>query len=225
MLNIKKYIANILLYTLTIISVYVIVYVGLGYGWSIGESDNYERINKVLENLSYSYLAGCIFYLLTTQYAYWIRRQQFRPVMKFKMHKVVRMIDDVILEFSREVSTATRTESEDLKIILDSKSWTDDIPMLQEIQGIKISYIWYFAITGQNVRTNVMELIQIYRDYLSEEQISRLEGFVEMQAFRNAIHFSSYINIDLDDPNGKKFLIDEFIKMYEELKAIEKTFA
>lgn len=225
MLKIKKYIATTLIYILTIVSIYVIVYVGMGYGWSVGESDNYERINKVMENLSYSYLAGCIFYMLTTQYAYWIRKQQFRPVMKFKMHKIVRMIDDVILEFSRKVDTATRTESDDLKIILDSKSWADDIPMLQKIQGIRISYIRYLAITGQNVRTNVMELIQIYRDYLSEEQISRLEGFVEMQAFRNAMHFSSYINVDLDDSDGKKFLIDEFIKMYEELKAIEKTFA
>lgn len=224
MLKIMKHIANILLYTLTIISIYVIVYVGLGYGWSVGESDNYERINKVLENLSYSYLAGCIFYLLTSQYAYWIRKQQLRPVMKSKMHKIVRMIDDVILEFSRKVNTATRTESDDLKIILDSKSWTDDVPMLQKMQGVRISYIRYLAIAGQNVRTNVMELIQIYRDYLSEEQISRLEGLVEMQAFRNAMHFSSYINMGLDDPKGKQFLIDEFIQMYEELRSIEKTF-
>lgn len=223
--KIKRYGAKILLCLLTAISIYVIVYVGLGYGWSIGESENYERINKVLESLSYSYLAGCIFYLLTTYYSYWGRKQQLRPVMKYKMHKIVQMIDDVILEFSRDVDTSTKTASEDLKIILDSKSWTDDIPMLKLIQGISVSYISYLAIVGKNVRTNVMELIQLYKEYLSEEQITRLEGLVEMQAFRSAMHFSSYVNMNLDNPDGKKFLIDEFIKMYEELKSIEKTFA
>lgn len=222
--KIKRYGARFLLCLLTAISIYVIVYVGLGYGWPFGESENYERINKVLENLSYSYLAGCIFYLLTTHYSYWVRKQQLRPTMKLKMHKIVRMIDDVILEFSRDVDTPIKTSSEDLKIILDSKSWTDDIPMLKLIQGISISYIRYLAIVGQNVRTNVMELIQLYKEYLSEEQISRLEGLVEMQAFRNAMHFSSYVNMNLDNPDGKKFLIDEFIKMYKELIGIEKTF-
>lgn len=79
-----KNIANIILILLTAISTYVIIYVGLGIGWPIGTSDNYERINKVLENLSYSYLAGCLFYLLTTEYSYWNRKQRLKPVMKSK---------------------------------------------------------------------------------------------------------------------------------------------
>lgn len=219
-----KHVINIILIVLTLVSIYVIMYVGLGVGWCLGTSDNYERINKVLENLSYSYLAGCIFYLLTSQFSYWSRKQQLRPVMKNKMHKIVRIIDDVILEFSRSVNTNTKTTKEDLEIILNSKSWTDFIPMIKQMQGINISYIAYLSVAGKSVRTNVMELIQLYKEYLDESQISSLEALVEMSIFRQANQFSSIVNINLDDPGGKKYLVDEFIKMYQKLKEIESTF-
>lgn len=219
-----KKIAKPLLLFLSFASGYIILYVGLGIGWPIGTSYNYLAINKVLENLSYSYLAGCIFYLLTTQYSFWSRKQQLRPVMKNKYAKIVRKIDDIVLEFSRDVITETKTTKEDLEIILHSKNWTDKIPMIKQLQGYDVSYIRYISLVGKDVRTNVMELIQLYKEYLSESQIIHLEKFVEMQAFKSANMFSSFMRVDLENPNGKKCLVDEFIEMYQEMKSIELTF-
>ena len=219
-----KNIANIILILLTAISTYVIIYVGLGIGWPIGTSDNYERINKILENLSYSYLAGCLFYLLTTEYSYWNRKQRLKFVMKSKMHKIVGCVDDVILEFSRDVKTTTRTDTEDVRTILLSKSWTETIPMIKQLNGVNISHIAHISLCGKSVKEQVLEIIQLYKEYLDEEQITRLEGLANMEIFRTASLFSSFLRINLDDPNGKKFLVDEFIKMYEELKSIERTF-
>lgn len=57
-------IAKIFLWLITGISIYIFFCIGLGWFWTIGSSENHERINQVLLNLSYSYIAGLIFYIL-----------------------------------------------------------------------------------------------------------------------------------------------------------------
>jgi hypothetical protein len=52
------------LWIITIIVVYIIAYVGLGWFCPLGTSDNFERINNVALNLSYSYMAGLCFFIL-----------------------------------------------------------------------------------------------------------------------------------------------------------------
>ena len=87
-------ISNLILVILTVISFYVILYVGLGFGWPVGTSENYERINKVLENLSYSYLAGCIFYVLTVSVPYRLRRHKLDKVLHSKISIIVGKLQD-----------------------------------------------------------------------------------------------------------------------------------
>lgn len=54
----------VLICIITIIAIYIILHVGLGWLCPIGVSNNYIRINDVLLNLSYSYLAASLFFLL-----------------------------------------------------------------------------------------------------------------------------------------------------------------
>lgn len=183
-----------------------------------------EGYNEVFINLSYSFLAGWFFYLLTTKLKYWNSKRKLKPMMRQKMHKIVQSIDDAILEFSRNENTPTKTNREDVETILNSKSWTDTIPMFEQLYGYKGRYIDYISSTGKHVRTMVMELIDIYKEYMTEEQINRLEALVEMRIFSLANNFSPMQKINLDDPNGKKCLVNDFCDMYEELKSIEKTF-
>ena len=60
----NRRILNIILTTVTLFCIYIICYVGLGWLWALGIDENYERINQVLLNLSYSYIAAFIFYIL-----------------------------------------------------------------------------------------------------------------------------------------------------------------
>ena len=92
--RIMRNISNLILVILTVISFYVILYVGLGFGWPVGTSENYERINKVLENLSYSYLAGCIFYVLTVSVPYRLRRHKLDKVLHSKISIIVGKLQD-----------------------------------------------------------------------------------------------------------------------------------
>lgn len=60
----NRRILNIILTAITLSCIYIICYVGLGCLWALGSNENYERINQVLLNLSYSYFAAFIFFIL-----------------------------------------------------------------------------------------------------------------------------------------------------------------
>lgn len=139
------------------------------------------------------------------------------------MHSIVRLVDNVIIEFSRNVKGKDKTIRADLVEILNSKSWTDTMAFHYQIYGVRIRYIDTISRTGEQVRKSVMELIQLYKEYLTEKQIMDLESIAESSIFSIASDFSS-ININLDAPKGKKCLIDMFCDMYDKLLLIEKTF-
>ncbi len=144
--------------------------------------------------------------------------------MRAKMGIIARYIDDVILEFSRDVNTPTRTEENDLRTILFSKIWTNYIPMIQLINGVNISYISYYYKQSVSAKGQVKELIQTYKDYLTTDQITSLEKWCDNQSFRDACLWHSIPHKNLENPDGKAFLVNEFCKMYSEMKRIEKMF-
>lgn len=65
--------------------IYIIMYVGAGLQWLPHfHSDSREitgRANAILLNISYSYLAGFIFYLLTISLPHWEKKRRIRPVI------------------------------------------------------------------------------------------------------------------------------------------------
>ena len=63
-IHILNVVCPLLIIICTIISIYIVLYVGLGLIGPLGKSDNYFQINHVLLNLSYSYLAAFLFFLL-----------------------------------------------------------------------------------------------------------------------------------------------------------------
>lgn len=167
-----KFIANFILILLTIISVYVIVYVGLGIGCPIGVSDNYERINKVLENLSYSYLAGCIFYIFTVTIPSKVRRHKLNSVLKNKIGIIVGKL--------RDSKQCVRTLQE-----FQSNRFLTDAEFLARLETTSFSSpssmsFFYGNTIGSNLNAQKKEIlnlvadIQRYSDLLSDSELKAL---------------------------------------------------
>lgn len=184
-------------------------------------TDNSTRLNNAIVNISFSYIAGLIIYLLTCTFPHYQSSRRLKPTIVAKVKRIVRSIDDVVLEFSRGVNTPTRTDIKDLQVILHSKVWTDTIPMLQQVNRVNIDYISYYNLVTKSVKEQTESLIQTYKEYLTVDQISALEHWITNQSFRDASFWSSIPNKNLESPDGKKFLVDSFCKMYEEMKQIE----
>lgn len=60
--------------------------------WEI--SDNYQQVNQVIINLSYSYLAGLIFYLLTSCFPYMIKRNKLKKPIIEKLKAIKGKLED-----------------------------------------------------------------------------------------------------------------------------------
>lgn len=74
-------------------SVSVIAYTKLGIGFAIYQHDMALTMNDVLVNLSYSYLAGCIFYLLTSYIPQYLRSRKLKPLVQTKLKRILNELD------------------------------------------------------------------------------------------------------------------------------------
>ena len=72
------------MWVLVLLCCKAILFVGLGIGEPWGTCQNYERVNNVLLNLSYSYVAGCIFYILTVALPHWNKSRKVQVIIKEK---------------------------------------------------------------------------------------------------------------------------------------------
>lgn len=191
----------------------------LNVGWEQSVCDN---INNVYINLSYSFIAGYIFYLLTICIPQRINYNKIQPVLNKKVLHIKSSFRNILLEFSREVNIEDFMEVEHARQVLLSKNWTSYIPMFQRLYNANMSYIEHINVEGKNIKQQVLDFIQTYQQFLITEQICALEELSSMQIFRIASQFSQ-MNINLQP--GIDSLVEEFILALEKVYEIEKLFS
>ena len=191
----------------------------LNVGW---EQSLCDKINTVYVNLSYSFIAGYIFYILTIYIPHSINYKKIQPVLIQKVQIMKSSFRNILLEFSRGVNVDDYMEVESARQVLLSKNWTSYIPMFQQLYNTNMSYIEHVNIEGKNIKQQVLDFIQTYKQFLTTEQICALEELSSMHIFRIASQFSQ-MNINLQP--GINSLIDEFILALEKVYEIEKLFS
>ena len=165
-----------LLVVITLVCIYIIVYVGLGYGWPIGASENYERINIVLLNLSYSYMAGLIFYLFVSTLPRLIRTKKYKPVIKKKEANI----------YGRLIECAKATYSpNDNELAYDRNSLTIQFEnhSMFEPCYYQIYTLYKFLQHQRSDITDVINGLLVYADYLETDELEVLEQVKESQFF------------------------------------------
>ena len=193
----------------------------INVNWAQERCDN---LNQLYINLSYSFLAGFVFYLLTIYFPQKRERKRLKPVIKQKVLEIRKELRNVLLEFSRKTDIQNFMEIENARNVLMSKNWTDYIPTFQLLYKANISYIAYIKETGILLKKNINDFIQSYQRYMTAEQICLLEELSNMQIFSIAHQFSQ-MTISLEDPNGKNSLIDMFIDAMNKMSEIEESFS
>lgn len=190
--------------------------------WSQDRCDN---LNQLFINLTYSFLAGYVFYLLTIYFPQIKEKKRIQPVIQQKVLDIRKAISDVLLEFSRDTDIKKDfLEIENAKIVLMSKNWTDKMPMFMRLYNAHISYLAFIGEVGNKIRKDIVDLIQSYQRYMTTEQVCLLEGLSNMQIFALANQFKQ-MNISLEDKNGKEFMVGLFIDAINKMNEIEDSFS
>ncbi|WP_455672521.1 hypothetical protein [Phocaeicola sp.] len=174
---------KILLWIIAFISIYTIGCVGLEVLPTLGTTENPILINSVLLNLSYSYFAGLIFYLLVTYYPFYLQRKKFSPIIKSKINDLYNQVEATIQTFeTKEVKGIVDTITfDELKKVIEKNSMYSNSFYANTV-GYQMNNFQFLVETKNNFFT-IIERLLIYKDYLSINQIVSIEKIRDSSFF------------------------------------------
>ena len=168
---------------LLIVSVYAICNIELDWFWSIPVKYNPEHVNRILLNLSYSYLAGYLFYLLVTQIPYLQRSKKFRKIIVAKYEILNYQIESNIQAFGANKTNVLNTITlNELTDLIQSKEITDVAHQAKEID-YKTSILILLNRSLNTIIQTCHEILNIYKDYLTESEVMTIEKIRTSQYF------------------------------------------
>lgn len=202
--------------------VFTIVVIKLNF--YIGTSDYAEIINDMLANLSYSYIAAYLFYLMTSRLPVVMRKRKLLPVIQNRVEEIGRRsIYYVLLEFSRDSKfNADYKHIDGTEDVLASKIWTDEMPTVRRQFGIRINYLNYVRHQCDDLKKRVAVVLDRYKDEMTEEQITALEEMTGLYIFRLVELFCSIPKIQIDP--GINPMVEEFYKLHQKYLEVERLF-
>lgn len=223
----KKHWPDLLFYSVLILSLWPILAIGLGWIGLIKCHYDYVAINKlntVILNLSYSYIAGCIFYYLSVKFPDYKDKKEIKPAIKLKTDNIRRCLNDILLEFSRNTNlNYTFDDLEKCKEIMISREWNDTVQMISQVNGVNISYLKLCLLQNKEITKEIESLIIAYKSYLNTEQLLLLEKIRNCSFFNKITFYSSFLKIDITDQKAKEDIANDFctlIKLYNELEKL-----
>lgn len=201
-------IINISIIMLTALCVYAICNIGLGWFWTLGSANNYQKINQVLINLSYSYIAGLIFYLLTSYFPDVIKRNRIKEPIRNKIRNINIRFEDCAKCVFPITSWA--------KIKLTEAALIQQFSTLSSIHtataynniGLNTTVLTHLKSQKDSIN-NIIDSIIEYKYYLSGQQILILEKIKDSNY--NAILNAFNLPI-LDTPENREKLAKELYK-------------
>lgn len=208
-----------------IVSVFTIVVIK--FNFFIGTSDYAENINDMLVNLSYSYIAAYLFFLMTSRMPVVMRRKKLMPVIQKRVEEIGRQeIYYVLLEFSRGCDgpefSPDYKHIDNTARLLASKTWTDEMPTVYRQFGVRITYLKYVRQHCENLKERVSEILKRYKDEMTEEQITALEEMTGLYIFR-LIDLSCSVPSVRIDP-GVNPVVEEYCKLHQKYLEVERLF-
>lgn len=221
-----KKIISIILYLLTLSSGYIILTIGLGWFWTIGSCENADRINQVLLNLSYSYIAGWIFYLLVTYFPEMQRKITLRPAIQLKIEDLRKQINACIQTFAKDEDwhlVDTITKEQLIRLITKADMYANSY--YASIIGFQQNHLQFLHAT----RSNVFELIEqilFYKEYLSAEQLLLLEKIQDSTYFHltKVYENTPLAKIFYSSDKYKNEMIDDLYDVITHMRNLCKNF-
>lgn len=211
-----------ILLAITGISLYILFCVGLGWFWTIGSSTNYERINQVLLNLSYSYIAGLIFYIFIEYIPKKIAAKKAFNIWKNQLVNIYLHMSEIVAE----IKLIANITKEDKDIVLGD---------LKDIVKYKPQYkkLYYKSITFVNKTPNkdrTKGVFEFHAD-LYEAGIYIKKYIAEMIKLPSASNITPNLLEIISEIKSCKFLStcnsfkDVFLENYEyDINSCDKDF-
>lgn len=187
-----------------------------------------DGLNEMFVNLSYSFIAGYIFYLLTVVLKSYHERKKMHKVLNNKFNQIASPIEAIIDVFYGEMGAKVDRTRESITNILNSRNFNDRVEMAAELGhrlGQSATYINFIAEKCKASKERVFEMIRLYRDYLTTDEIILLESYAAMRVIDVASIASAVNCIDANRADVKQTIITQFCNLYDKLNEVKAAFA
>lgn len=183
-----------LIHLLAFISLYIIFVVGLGCFWTIGSSENFESINNVLINLSYSFITGYLVYLFTVYIPGNRRSKKISLIVSAKLKNIV----------EHRLAPCLRAF---VPAVQFNDAFSDQELVTMYEQGNLLSSTFFSTLNSQNTVINLLNtyknmiiqeidsIIDKYGHDLSEDMLRWLEALKKDNWFELCTGYSALVKI------------------------------
>ena len=214
-------ISDCLVGLLAFVCLYAIFQIKFDFAFWIGYSDKAEAWNEILTNLSYSYLAGFIFYLLTVTL----------PHKKMK-GKVKKALDSKLNTIRSNYKACVESVYDPLKAMpldINKEEAVANFKAVSFYQKCKMGYfqdkdisvVDYIRLKHQENVNRAAELLE-YKPWLSSETVAQIEMIRNSNLPSVIISLTQCIGKDLlDNEDGRGVLAGEVYDMWEVAKGIK----
>ena len=207
--------------SIALVSLYAIIQIKFELFFWVRYSDNAEPINDLILNLSYSYIAACLFYILTVKLPYWDMKEKCKSALK----KKVRLIEsnykacaESVLPFPKNLPDDV--SKEDLVSFFKAVSYFELCRL--QIIGYKISVINYISIKHKENIYLAKDLLE-YKAWLNSDTIVEIEKIrnSDLSAIINSLNAPTLKDDMAKDENCRKMLAEAVYDIWSVSKNLD----
>jgi len=171
-----------LLFFVAIICFSIIVVVKFNLDFTIGYSKDANIINDILVNLSYSFIAAYLFYLLSVFFPNYVNKRRYTPFIKNKLNLVYENIDACVVSFLsylpendgiNKTYTIDTINFKELKLLIDNNSFYNPSSYNKTLM-LNFTNAGFIISIKQKVFSALSEILE-YKDYLPSDAIKDIE--------------------------------------------------
>lgn len=207
-------------WAIALVCLYAILQIKFNFAFCIGYSDKAKSWNEIITNLSYSYLAGFIFFLLTVTLPHEKMRAKVKKALEGKVNQIATNYWACIESVVPFPKGLTRNQTKEDVVMMFKEASSLQLCRLSSV-GVNVSVAEYIKAKHKENKELATELLE-YKPWLSSETIAQIE------IIRNANLMSVVISMtnpvlqeSLDNEGSRGVLASEVYDMWEVAKGIK----
>ena len=224
MTRIKEWVFNVTDYLvglLALVCLYAIFQIKFEFAFWIGYSDKAEAWNEIIKNLSYSYLAGFIFYILTVTLPHMKMKGKVKIALESKINTIrtnyKACVESVYPPLNAMPLSITKEEAVDN---FKAVSFYQKCKM-GYFQDKDISVVDYIHLKHNENVKRAAELLE-YKLWLTSDSIAKIEEIRNSNLPNVIISLTQIIGKEkLDNEDGRKMLAEQVYDMWALTKNIQ----
>lgn len=175
-----------------------------------GEAPNADARNEVMLNLSYSYLAGTIFYFFVTWLPFMQRSKKMRPFIEEKKKVIKGKMEDCVLNAMPTSLILQRkpTKDEIINHFENNSLLTSPTFMSLLVQGINIHTHW--RLQREEIKEVIKDILE-FKDYLTNKELVLLGQIQDCEFF----YLINGVFPQTDNPKYRQATAIELVKAIE----------